>query len=126
MLVRLVLFVAALAAGGGALAYHVWGAAIAAGILALALLPQVMAGLTAALRGESQPQPRLYLPVGLPRAQRLAAGMVFVGVPVTVWRIVVDGWVVSAVAVPLLMLGVAWLVTVLRREGWSGERLDSE
>lgn len=126
MLVRLLLFASAVAAGVGALAFHVWGAAIAAGILAVTLLPQVVVGLTAALKRESQPEPRLYLPVRLSRAQQLGAAMVVVGVPLTIWRVVEDGWVVSIAAVPLLILGAAWLVTVVRREGWSGKKDSGE
>ncbi len=121
---RLVLFVAALSAAAGALACRVWGAAIAAGVLALALLPQVTVGLAAALRRETAPQPRLYLPVGLSGTQRLAAGMVLVGVPVAVWRFAEDGWVALAVIGPLAAAGVIWLGMAIRREGWSGEKLD--
>ena len=102
--------------------FHVWAVLIVAVILALAIFPQVIVAVRAAVKGQPQPKPRLCPPVSLSAAQQSIAAMVLIGVPVIVWRVVEDGWVAVAVYGPLLAVWVLWIVTLVRREGWRGER----
>jgi hypothetical protein len=102
--------------------FRVWAGFVVAVILALALFPQVIVAVRAAVKGQPQPKPRLYLPVSLSAAQQSVAAMVLIGVPVIVWRVVEDGWVAVAIYGPLLAVWVLWMVTLVRREGWRGQR----
>jgi hypothetical protein len=111
-----------LGTGVAALVFHVWAAAIAAGILLPAALVGDVAYLRLLVKGESLGQRRPHLPLGLSRAQQFAAAMVLIGVPVIVWRVVEDGWVAVAIYGPLLAVWVLWMVTLVRREGWRGQR----
>lgn len=120
MWVRLALLILFLALCVVALVFQVWGAAIAGALLALALLPQVLVGLRAAIRGQPPPEPRLYLPFQLSRSQQFAAGMVLFGVPLAIWRVFEDGVIALAAIGPLAVLGVVWLAILVRREGWCG------
>jgi hypothetical protein len=102
--------------------FRVWAGFLVAVFLALALFPQVFVGARAAVKGQPQPKARLYLPVSLSSAQQNVAAMILIGVPVIVWRVVEDGWVAVAIYAPLLAVWVLWMVTLLRREGWRGQK----
>jgi hypothetical protein len=122
MWTRLALLIWLLALSVVALVFRVWGGAVAALLLALTLLPQVVTSLRATMTGQPLPEPRLYLPLRLSRPQQFATGMIVLGIPLTIWRVLEDGVVALAILGPLAALGVVWLTILIRREGWSGKK----
>ena len=82
---------------------HVWMGAVASGILLVALLSLITR------------TPRLS------QAQQVAIGFLVVA-PILVWRVVMDRWLSVAIGGIFIVVYPAWLLWIIRREGWSGAK----
>ena len=60
------------------------------------------------------------------RSQQIAAAISFVVIPFAVWRILMDGFPASIVGVFIVVASILLLTVVIRREGWSGRKPDSQ
>ena len=123
---RVLLLLWILGTGVAALVFHVWPVGIAACILAAAALAGDVAYLRVHVKGEPPARRRPHLPLELSRAQQFTAGMILIGVPLIVWRVIEDGWVAVAIIGPLLAIWVIWMLMLVRREGWSRQKASKE
>jgi hypothetical protein len=119
---KLALICVLFGAAVGSIVFRLWLAVGGDVLVILLLSPDVIEALSRKSHARLAEVRRAIPWPRLSRAQQMAIAIGLFMIPYGIWRTLSDGPVALAYAGPFVVLGLVWLVVVLRREGWSGKR----